>query len=79
MPKHLPPSSGPIRYPSVKVTITVQGETSNNFYILGRTRDALQRAGVTEAECDAYIAQARKGDYDNLIAVTRRWVTLTVN
>jgi len=60
------------RYPSVKVALV--GEDGNAFAILGRVSKALRRAGVSQAERDAFTAQATSGDYDHLLTTVCRWV-----
>lgn len=62
-----------IRYPDVEVDLV--GEDGNAFAILGRVQKALRRAGVTEAEVKAYMAEATGGDYGHLLCTTMRWVT----
>lgn len=48
----------------------------NAFSIMGAARRAMRRAGATQADLDAYAEEAMAGDYDNLLAVTMRWVVL---
>lgn len=60
------------KYPQVKVRLV--GEDGNAFSILGRVSRALRKAGVPEAEVKAYSKEAMSGDYDNLLAVTMKWV-----
>jgi len=60
------------KYPDVKVQLT--GEDGNAFFILGRVKKAMRRAGLSKEEQDAYMAEATDGDYDHLLATTMRWV-----
>ena len=62
--------SGPI-LPDVKVELG--GQNGNAFAILGRVRRALREAGHGD-RVEEYMAEATSGDYDNLLAVTCRWV-----
>lgn len=59
------------------VTVNLVGEDGNAFAIMGRVSKALQRAGASKAERDAYYNEATSGDYDNLLRVTMSWVNVT--
>jgi len=63
-----------VRYPEVEVQLT--GNDGNAYAVMGRVRQALRRHGVSKAIIDEYVAEATSGDYDNLLAVTMRWVTV---
>lgn len=63
------------KYPNV--TVQLSGEDGNAFGILGRTKRAMSRAGVSEEEQDAYYAEATSGDYDHLLQTTMRWVDVS--
>lgn len=56
------------KYPNVHVRLL--GEDGNAFSILGRVRQAMKRAGLSEDDIAAYHAEATSGDYDNLLRVT---------
>jgi hypothetical protein len=60
------------KYPDV--TVQLSGENGNAFAVLGATTKALKRAGVPQAEIDAYMEEAKSGDYDHLLQTTMRWV-----
>jgi hypothetical protein len=60
------------KYPEVKVELT--GHDSNAFMILGRTVKAMRRAGLDESEIQAFMAEAKSGGYDHLLATVERWV-----
>lgn len=64
-----------VKYPSV--TVKLSGQDGNAFNIMGLVTHALQRAGVTEEEIEAYSNEAMSGDYDNLIRVSMQWVNTT--
>ena len=49
------------------------GEDGNAFYIMGRFGHHAKRAGVTEADIKAVMADARSGDYDHLLRVFIPW------
>lgn len=63
--------SGP-RFP--EITVALLGHDGNAFAILGAVTRALRIAGVPRDEVDRYTTEATSGDYDNLLAVTMRWV-----
>ena len=63
-----------VRHPEVEVELS--GQDGNAFVIMGAVRRAMRRAGVPAEELDEYTTEATSGDYDNLLAVTMRWVTV---
>lgn len=60
------------KYPDVHVQLS--GEDGNAFAIIGRTRRAMRRAGVVDAEIDAYSQEATSGNYDKVLQTTMAWV-----
>lgn len=60
------------KYPNIKVQLT--GEDGNAFFILGKVGKALKRAGLPQAEVDAFYSEAKAGDYDHLLGTAMRWV-----
>ena len=64
-----------VRYPDVEVQLT--GADGNAFMIIGRVQKALRRANVSDEERERYTSEAMSGDYDNLLATTMRWVSVT--
>jgi len=61
-----------IKYPDISVRLV--GEDGNAFAILGRVTSALKEAGISREECQRYFEEATNGDYENLLAVTMKWV-----
>ncbi len=61
------------KYPEASIRLV--GENGNAFSILGRTTDALRRAGVPKEERDAYHAEATSGDFGHLLRTTMAWVS----
>ena len=61
------------RYPDVEVQLT--GEDGNAFAIMGAVTRALRRAGYSD-KIEEYQKEATSGDYDNLLQVTMKWVTV---
>ena len=65
--------TGPIIKPTVKLIDT----NGNAFAIIGRVRDALQKAGADREYVFKYINDAMSGDYDHLLCVTMDYVHVT--
>jgi len=63
-----------VEFPHIKVQLT--GTDGNAFAVIGSVRKALLRAGVKDADIAAYQEEATAGDYDNLLQVTMRTVTV---
>lgn len=63
------------KYPEIEVELL--GEDGNAFAILGTVRRALRRAGVSEEERAAFMAEATSGDYDHLLQTVMAWVEVT--
>ena len=61
-------------YPDV--TVQLSGEDGSAFAIMGRVDRALRLAGAPPKDLSAYHMEATAGDYDNLLRVTMRWVTV---
>lgn len=60
------------RYPNVRVQLV--GQDGNAFAILGRTKAAMRRAGVSAKEQEKFVAEATAGDYNHLLRVVMKWV-----
>lgn len=60
------------KYPDVAVSFT--GENGNAMNLIGIVQRALRRAGVSQAERDAFFADATSGDYDHVLQTCMRWV-----
>ena len=65
-----------MRAPETKPTVKLIGESGNAFAILGKTNKALNQAGADKEYIDKYLAEAMSGDYDNLLAVTTKYVDI---
>jgi hypothetical protein len=63
--------NGAPKYPDVQVQLV--GEDGNPFAIIGRVRQALQRAGY-KAAVPAFTDEATSGDYDHLLQICVRYV-----
>lgn len=53
------------KFPQVNVKLV--GEDGNAFSILGRTSKAMRNAGCSQADVDAFLSEAKSGDYDHLL------------
>ena len=62
------------RFPEIVVDLI--GRDGNAFSIMGRMRRHLRRGGVSPDEIDAFLEEAKSGDYDHLLATCMRWVTV---
>ena len=62
------------RFPEVVVPLA--GADGNALAILGAVRRALSKAGVDAQTVNEFCDEATSGDYDNLLAVVFRWVTV---
>lgn len=67
--------TGDVKYPDVHVQLT--GESDNAFAILGNVRQALKKAGVSKAEVDSFLSDAKSGDYDHLLQTCMRYVDVS--
>jgi hypothetical protein len=56
-----------------KPRVKLIGEDGNAFAILGKVSKALRKAGLND-EAKKYLDEATKGDYDNLLMVTMKYV-----
>lgn len=63
--------------PLYDVEVELTGHDGNAFMVLGRTEQALRRAGVDEDEITDYREEAMSGDYDHLLRTTMRWVNVS--
>ena len=64
-----------VKYPDVEVQLS--GQDGNAYSIMGAVSKAMRRAGIDQAERDAYFAESTSGDYDNVIATAMRWVSVS--
>ena len=57
-----------------EVTVKLSGEDGNAMSIIGRTRRAMRRGGVPDAELEAFTKEAMSGDYDHVLQTVMNWV-----
>lgn len=61
------------KHPEIEVQLT--GEDGNAFFILGKVKKALKRAGHNE-DAEEFYKEATSGDYNNLLATCTNYVTV---
>ena len=62
------------KYP--EITVELVGTNGNAFAVLGAVTSAMRRAGLSQKERDAFLEEAKSGDYDHLLQTCMRWVTI---
>ena len=65
------------KYPAAIVRVDLTGPDGKAFVIMAKAAAAMRAVGVPEVDIDAYRKEARSGDYERLLEVTRRWVDFT--
>lgn len=58
------------------VVVNLWGVDGNAFIVMGTVKKALQKAGATHLQVSYFLSQCMSGDYENLLAVCNKWVTL---
>lgn len=61
------------KYPDIEVQLS--GEDGNAFFILGRVIKEMRRAKLPQTEIDAFLKEAKSGNYDKLLRTCMEWVT----
>ena len=59
--------------PKTQIKVKLVGEDGNAFNVLGKTINALKKAGYEDL-ARQYEQEATAGDYDNLLRVTMEYV-----
>lgn len=71
------PAPAEPNYPWVEVDLgDLNGPQGNAFAVLANTVQAMRSHGISDEEVAAYKAEAMASDYENLLAVTSKWVTV---
>lgn len=60
------------KYPNI--TVQLSGENGNVFSIIARVMRAMREAGVPAEEIQAFVKEAKSGDYDYVLQTVMRWV-----
>ena len=62
------------KMPKYNIEVQLSGNDGNAFAVMAAVRNALKRAGATDAEISLYQQESMSGDYDNLLRVANEWV-----
>lgn len=66
------------RFPDQLVTVELSGPSGNAFAIIGNVKQAMRASGAEDEEVKQFTEEAMSGDYDNVLATARKWVTLVI-
>ncbi len=55
--------------PTVKPVVKLVGEDGNAFFIIGKVKAALKKAGADKEYIDEFITKAKSGNYSQLLCV----------
>ena len=59
------------KYPDVHVQLV--GQDGNAYMVLGLCQRAAQKAGLSKAEIDEFMKEAKSGDYNHLLQTCMQW------
>jgi hypothetical protein len=59
------------KYPNIHVQLV--GQDGNAFMVLGLCQRAAQKGGLSKAEIDEFMTEAKSGDYNHLLATCMAW------
>ena len=59
--------------PETKPKLVLVGEDGNAFAILGKALRVAKGAGWTQEERDAFLTEAKSGDYDHLLQTCMKY------
>lgn len=60
--------------PGTQITCpSVELHEGNAFFIIGQVRKALRRAGCPESVVDAFVTEAKSGDYDAVLQTAMKY------
>lgn len=62
------------KYPEINVELT--DHDGNAFAILASVRKAMRRGKIAQEEQDAFLEEAKSGDYDHLLQTCMKWVNV---
>ena len=60
------------------IKVNLKGVDRNAFNILGVVGKAMRRGGVSQADRDAFFAEATSGDYNHLLQTVMRTINVTM-
>lgn len=59
------------------IEVELTGNDGNAFAVMGKVIKALRKNGVSQEDISKYQEEAMSGDYDNLLVVTMKTVTVS--
>ncbi len=62
------------KFPHIEVVLI--GQNGNAFFIVGRVMKAMKQAGVEQEDINSYKDEATSDDYNHLLRVTDKTVTI---
>ncbi len=63
--------------PKYNIEVNLSEADGNAFMIVGKVRQALRRAGVSDEEINKFSSEATSGDYDHVSQTCMQWVEVT--
>lgn len=63
--------------PKYNIEVNLSEADGNAFMIVGKVRQALRRAGVSDEEINKFSSEAASGDYDHVLQTCMQWVEVT--
>ena len=66
-----------MKEPKVKPKVKLVEQDGNAFAIIGKVQKALRKAGADRKYVAKYFDEATKGDYDNLLSTTMKYVDVS--
>jgi len=63
-----------VKAPDKKPEVKLIGEDGNVFFIIGKVRQALKRAGSDKEYIDKYVKEATSNDYNHALYITAKYV-----
>lgn len=65
-----------MKSPKEKPVVKLIGLNGNAFFVMGKVKRALQKAGADREYIDQYLSEATFGDYHHLLAVSMKYVDI---
>ncbi|SLM30859.1 conserved hypothetical protein [Desulfamplus magnetovallimortis] len=65
-----------MRAPEERPVVKLTGSDGNAFAVMGKIKQALQRAGADKEYVNQYISEAMSGDYNNLLVVSMEYAEI---
>jgi len=65
------------KYPEVEVILSDGMVDGNAVAIMMKVARAMRRANIPSPEIDAFLVEAKSGNYDHMLQTCMRWVTVS--